>query len=81
MHVDPGEAGHVSNRVLPSCQPLPAITEMLLDDPIEPSGLICIPLDTVLNPLWGVSYKVTCLPLHGTKAALQKEQGGNPGVS
>ena len=80
MHVDPGEVGHVSNRVLPSCQPLPAFTKMLLDDTIEPSGLICIPLDTVLNPLWGVSHKVIGLPLHGTKAALQKEQWGIAGV-
>ena len=51
---------------------------MPLNDAIQSLGLICVPLDAVLNLFWSISHKVVCLSLHGTYPSLQPPDQYNP---
>lgn len=60
----PSEGRHVSHRVLVVHEVLvPGRAQVILDDAIQPSRLVLIPIYAVLNLLWRVAEKVVCLTL------------------
>lgn len=47
---------------------------MLVQDAVEPAGLVLVALDAVFDFLGGVAVEVVGLPLHGAEAGVQEEE-------